>query len=97
MVPWNLQNLYRNNLRIYRDILHTAITVIVITVCRNDRCVSIFLQSFTHEENAICKAPATKKKSRLVSSTLDEQVFQAGMKITGALQKEVYHFLYSSI
>lgn len=38
-----------------------------------------------------------KKKSRLVSSTLDEQVFQAGMKITGALQKEVYHFLYSSI
>lgn len=38
-----------------------------------------------------------QKKSRLVSSTLDEQVFQAGMKITGALQKEVYHFLYSSI
>lgn len=40
-----------------------------------------------------------KKKLWLVSSTSDEQekVFQASMKITGALQKEVYHCLYSSI
>lgn len=29
------------------------------------------------------------KKSRLVSSILDEQVFQAGMKITGALKKHI--------
>lgn len=70
----------------------------MITICRRDRCVSIFLQPFTHKENAICKEPA-RKKLRLVSSASDEQekVFQAGMKITGALQEEVYHFLYSSI
>lgn len=70
----------------------------MITICRSDRCVSVFLQTFTHKENAICKAPA-RKKLRLVSPASDEQekVFQAGMKITGALQKEVYHFLYSSI